>query len=378
MKYRVYYVDKPGSRDFEVEAPDHRAAAQQFFSERPRSEHCRIGAESINTIDYRDFDATEFMDEATRASLPPLPAWQTTPEWTPMAPIPGLAPAFRVLAVLEFIVHKPLLGPTAARNWKRGDNLIDWGRPFSFPAGKGANVTRALIEFKALPDDFEAAAQRIYDNVGRWLYLFEQYVALLTEPKTRSRVPSATNHADRIEILADDGHELRHIQNDKPRGFTIYMSETDESLHLENLKEACRLSSVGVSPRLEYQLMLEAYSARRNADYRKAIIEAATALEVSLTNRALEEFRTLKISFGTGLLKKFRTLNGRLELVRLLSIPFPEKDYKSLIVDPRNYVVHKADFPGERLTDQVIAEVEQLLRLFSPQLHQDENSDKSS
>ena len=83
MEYRVYYVDKPGSRDFEVEAPDHRAAAQQFFSQRPRSEHCRIGAESINTLDYRDFDATEFMDEATRASLPPLPAWQPTPESTP-------------------------------------------------------------------------------------------------------------------------------------------------------------------------------------------------------------------------------------------------------------------------------------------------------
>jgi hypothetical protein len=76
--YRVYYEDKPGSRDFEVEALDHRAVAQQFFSERPRSEHCRIVAESIDWLDYRDFDASEFMDEAqrARASLPPSPAGQ--------------------------------------------------------------------------------------------------------------------------------------------------------------------------------------------------------------------------------------------------------------------------------------------------------------
>jgi hypothetical protein len=75
-KYRVYYEDKPGSRDFEVEAPGHRAAAQQFFSQRPRSEHCRIVAESIDWGAYRDFDASEFMDEAqrARASLPPSPA----------------------------------------------------------------------------------------------------------------------------------------------------------------------------------------------------------------------------------------------------------------------------------------------------------------
>ena len=59
-------------------------------------------------------------------------------------------------------------------------------------------------------------------------------------------------------------------------------------------------------------------------------------------------------------------LNGRLELVRLLSILFPEKDYKSLIVEPRNDVVHQANFPDETLADQVIAEVEPLLRLFSP------------
>ena len=73
--YRVYYEDKPASRDFEVEAPDHRAAAQQFFSQRPRSEHCRIIAEDINCL-LRDFDASEFMDEAlrARASVSPSPA----------------------------------------------------------------------------------------------------------------------------------------------------------------------------------------------------------------------------------------------------------------------------------------------------------------
>jgi hypothetical protein len=46
-------------------------------------------------------------------------------------------------------------------------------------------------------------------------------------------------------------------------------------------------------------------------------------------------------------------LNGRLELLRLLSILFPEKDYKNLIVERRNDVVHQANFPDETLADQV-------------------------
>jgi len=88
--YRVYYEDKPGSRDFEVEAPGHRAAARQFFSERPRSEHCRIVAESIDWLDYRDFDASELMDEAerARASIPPSPAGQPIPERCPECGLP--------------------------------------------------------------------------------------------------------------------------------------------------------------------------------------------------------------------------------------------------------------------------------------------------
>src|SRR5437879_1091356 len=68
--------------------------------------------------------------DAGALTLPSLPDWQGDP------------------------LHKPLLGPGPARNWKRGEDLIDWGYPFSFPTGKGAAVTRALMEFGAQPDEF--------------------------------------------------------------------------------------------------------------------------------------------------------------------------------------------------------------------------------
>jgi len=57
-------------------------------------------------------------------------------------------------------------------------------------------------------------------------------------------------------------------------------------------------------------MLLEAYAARKNEDYRKAIIEAATALEICLTARISEEFDTLRISFGEQLLQKFRMPRG--------------------------------------------------------------------
>lgn len=149
------------------------------------------------------------------------------------------------------------------------------------------------------------------------------------------------------------------------------MSGADESLHLEQFKQAAQLSSNFFKPRLHYRMLLESYAARRNEDYRKAIIEAAAALEICLTMRIIEEFNTQNISFGEKLLQKFRMLGGRFELARLLGINLPDKDYVSLVMTPRNEVIHRASFPDKQLANQVITEVEELLHLFSPQLYEE-------
>lgn len=228
----------------------------------------------------------------------------------------------------------------------------------------------ALIEFPLHQENLEVGAQQIYKDFGPWLDLFEKYVILLPTQNTRSRI-SGGDGSGRIELLINEDGGLRHISRINPQPITIELSGDHEVLHLEQLKEASHLTSQCLPPRFEYRLLLEAYGARKNEDYRKAIIEAANALETCLTVRIMEEFDTLRVPFGEQLLQKFRMLGGRFELVRLLGISLPEKDYESLVIKPRNDVVHRAAFPDKALAIQVIAEVEHLLRQFSPQVHQD-------
>jgi hypothetical protein len=61
-------------------------------------------------------------------------------------------------------------------------------------------------------------------------------------------------------------------------------------------------------------------------------------------------------------------LSGRFELARILGVP--QKDYRKLVMEPRNEVVHKADFPTQQIVHQYIKEVEEIVRLFSPVLHE--------
>ena len=268
----------------------------------------------------------------------------------------------------EYPLHKPLLGPIQARTWKQGNELMFWGEPHSYPGGESA-VEQALFEFLLEQDGFDTAAQCIYNGFEPWLDLFEKYVILLSTQGRCSRVTVKNPRANQIHLLHPEESKpsFKHITY--PQSITVNIA-TGGDLQREQFEEISRMSSELLPPRLEYLLLLEAYTARRNQDYRKAIIEASNALEVSLTNRISEEFKIQAVSFGEKLLKKFRMLGGRFELARLLSIPLPLKDYENLIIVPRNDVVHKAGFPDEKLAHQVISEVEEVLRLFSPKIHE--------
>ncbi|NJM11781.1 MAG: hypothetical protein HC889_07765 [Synechococcaceae cyanobacterium SM1_2_3] len=274
-------------------------------------------------------------------------------------------------------LHKPLLGPSAACTWKRGERLIYWGRPRSYPMGE-ALVECALLEFVLHRNNLQPDAQQIYKSFGAWLNLFQQYVILLTTQNTRRDTYVEVEGEDneiggKIELIISEEAGLRHISSDNSINIIVSESGVDQTLHLEQLKKASHLSSQKFPPRLEYRLLLEAYNARKNGDFRKTIIEAANALEISLTDRILDEFDKLHVSFGEKLVKKFSALGGRFELARILSIalPKPKEEYIKLVINPRNDVIHRASFPDILLANQVISEVEELLQLLSPQIYQD-------
>ncbi len=264
---------------------------------------------------------------------------------------------------VEDPLHMPLLGPTPARSWKRGDKLISWGWPQSYPTGN-ASVELALIEF-ILANNIDERAQQIYEGFKAWLELFEKYVALITKQGTYNRV-EVHHDGKGLELLIADDNGLKHVSDKRPHRMSVVMSDKDESLHHHQLNEIAHYSSRLIEPKFEYKILLEAYHAQSELDHRKAIIEAANALEICLTSAIMEELNKQNIKFGDKLLQKYRMLGGRFELIKLLEIDIPDKNYEELIIRPRNNVVHRGYYPSRQLSYKVVSEVEELLRIFSP------------
>ena len=266
------------------------------------------------------------------------------------------------------------------KSWKRGNNYIYWGTEVSRHEDKmNADVERALLKFVIDSDKIEIATQEVYKGFTIWLKLFHEYIILLTGQYRSPYISvSKTNLWRRLELIIDEQNSpLRTIHPSssfiKSHSAVVIISPPNEEeyLNLEILNQVCQLSSQGLPPRLEYRLLLEAYNARQRADWRKSIIEVATALEVCLTQRLEQELETRGISFGRKLLdRKFRMLSGRFELIRLLDLEIPDKDYKNLIIEPRNRVMHKGNFI-KQTANKAIEVVEELLKIFSPQIYED-------
>jgi len=267
-------------------------------------------------------------------------------------------------------LDKPLLAPVAVRSWWEGNNRSDWGRPVSYPKGT-SQVRLSLVEFLFSSEHMETGVQEIYRASSPWRRLFEQYVTLQTKQGTKNPV-SGGDWPGRLMLYTEDARRGRPtaLSRETPTRFVITVSGEDVALNRNQLTEAARLASDGLAPQLQYLMLLEAYGARRNSDYRKAIIDAAIALEICLTQSILEEYSRQGITSGEKELDKFRTLGQRLQLLRRVGISIPSKDYEQLVVNPRNDVIHRGVFPDPSLANRVIAEVENLLYLLTPQLHE--------
>ncbi|MGJ8656794.1 MAG: hypothetical protein ACSHX6_10120 [Akkermansiaceae bacterium] len=272
--------------------------------------------------------------------------------------------------------RRGLIGPERARRWKQGEELLYWGQLMSYPTREAilpgnvtATIYKALFECSIASESVNSEVEDIYHNLSDWLKLLEQFVIIHTTQGSRAKF-SRCDGLDKIDLFDTEGGQLKYITPKQCHSINVYMPHSSTALNVDQLRDSCRVASNGNQPQLCYRMLLEAYEAMRSEDYRKAIIEAATALEICFTIRIEEEFILQGISFGDKLLGKFRMLGGRLELIRLLDIDVPGKDYVSLILTPRNEVIHKAAFPDRSIANQVIGEVEALMKHLLPQIHE--------
>lgn len=253
----------------------------------------------------------------------------------------------------------PLLPPEAGKTWRRGDNKpLSWGRPLSYPSGD------AVVESLALYADcaeceVEDRAQKLYHNITKWEHAFVDYIILETK-QNQFRGNNIRRKSCDLEIWAD-----KHIPDRRIHPITACIIR-GESFYASNeqIYGAIQFASSGKEFLLEYQMLLSAYEARSKNRNRSAVLDATAAIEIVLNNQINNYCQSKDIDTDI-LLKKYRYLGEKFELVKKIDESFPKENYKAIIVDPRNAVMHNKDvYPSNEITDKLIRCVEQFLKHF--------------
>ncbi len=254
-------------------------------------------------------------------------------------------------------LHQPLLAPPQASDWRKGSEALFWGRPDVSPAGH-SSVDLILMTFDRPNGSIETAVNEISADSGRWHKDFEDYISILTG----QRCGASALDRRRFDIFYWSRDKRAHpdpIPSEAPTHIT------ERRLNIEDLERICTWCSERKPPRLEWRLLLDARRAFCSGDFRKTIIEASVAIEVTLTLAIERELDSNGTTFADGLLENFRTLSGRVKLAKLIGLSAHFDEIEKFLVNSRNRVAHRGSYPDRASSKKALDLAEKVTHLLS-------------
>lgn len=233
------------------------------------------------------------------------------------------------------------------------------GIPVSYPEGISI-ITNLLMKFSVSNNNFQDVANIIFDKILNWKSVLYKYLKLVSKIRIYNYEISINNMPLQLFL---DTKPIKY--NNYP---TLYgkLPSNDDCINSKIFEKSLSLTSSRENIPLHYELLYNAYIELENNNYRNSVIDAATCLDTLLVQRINTEFSKRKIDFGDDLLKKYSMINGKIELLKILKVTIPTKDYQSKILGPRNKAIHTGDLLNKKIANEVIIEVEKFLDAFDP------------
>lgn len=232
-------------------------------------------------------------------------------------------------------------------------NYIDsfyWGSVKRFPTGD-SNINACRIIFPDIDKEiFNDIGNKIINELSNWRELFIDNISVDSKKdfrcgsrNTSLKRSSGTKLALYKKLSGSDNEfrPSRPIQQ-----FTITIDRF--CFTPESLQRILTDTSENKKPLLPFYFFLDAQSAKCQGNYRKSILDAATALELAFTIMIDKLFEGQE-KFRKHLTSKHNSLRLKRELLKALQIElqFPEKMYVENLDNTRNRVIHAGYNPNK-------------------------------
>ena len=142
--------------------------------------------------------------------------------------------------------------------------------------------------------------------------------------------------------------------------------ETKESYTNQGISDLFTFAGDKMEIALAYELLITAYRAMEQNDFRSAVILGGTALEQAILTRMRQEYPSnTKFKKAKGS-PKHAMLNGRFNWLAEKKIAIPLPDYKKTIIDIRNDAAHDGIRPTYAETKLCLENCKVLIETYNP------------
>ena len=254
-------------------------------------------------------------------------------------------------------IMNPLLPPIVGTKWKRGKETLSWGEPLDYPEGNSC-VHLLALSITCEKEQVSDYARRIYASIQKWVDAFINHL-ILDAKQGLERNENTSQYTSYLELLDD-----KYISDNKTINISLRIPDAESYASEMNIINAIAFANSGKELLLEYQMLLSAYEAIQLNQNRRAILDACSAMEITIVNQ-INQYCLSKGVPPEILINKYRFLGERIELLKKIGCCFPNEDYKALVVDPRNALMHNKDInPSDETTDKLFSCVETFINHF--------------
>jgi HEPN domain-containing protein len=141
-----------------------------------------------------------------------------------------------------------------------------------------------------------------------------------------------------------------------------------EVLDRDQLQRAMDLAGRTARPPAEWLFIRDARSLLRAGEYRRAVIDAATAAELTLTALLDRHFsaKSTDAAISEALLDRSQTLGGRCKLVNELIPGKVPARFQQEVTEPRNLAAHTGNMLTRQTGEAAVAKATELVEVVYP------------
>lgn len=247
------------------------------------------------------------------------------------------------------IINTNLIFPTKANKQLPNNEDNYWGC-FYDNAGNSW-VQKCSVWFPCNENDFRELGNDISKITKQYIDKFILFLEILSENTFEQNLDNISVNENLTQYwFLKEGN----IYNAEKPKFTLNITIINNQIFISKdiIEKSLNFSNQGFEPKLQYKLFRDAIFHKNNNDYRRAIIDIATVIEIVFTGEIIKEFAKIKIkeqNLIKSVLKKYHSLSGRIELLSTMNINMPrhKNDYIKCINEIRNKSVHSGYNPNK-------------------------------